>query len=69
MPLDPARLSALVSALANSLQVAAGLSTQLRRDSQTTSDDTVRLEASLDRAVSTLQQLRADADAETGGDR
>ena len=49
----------VIDELANALQVAIGLSTQVRRDSQTVADNAVLLEGSLARAVSVLKRLDA----------
>lgn len=56
-PRDP-KFEALVSELANALQIAAPLSTTLRRDLADQAQDAIRLEAALDRAVRAVRQLR-----------
>src|SRR5207247_7792908 len=51
----------VVDELANGLQVAIGFAAQVRRSSQTTADDAVRLEASIARAVAVLKRLQPTA--------
>jgi hypothetical protein len=48
----------VVDQLANALQVAIGLATQVRRGAQTTADEAGQLEASLERAVSALRRVQ-----------
>jgi hypothetical protein len=48
----------VVDDLAHALQVAVGLATHLRRESQTTVDDPVALETAIGRAVSALKKLQ-----------
>jgi hypothetical protein len=48
----------VIDELANGLQVAVGLATQVRQESQTTADDAVLLEQSLAGAVSALKRLQ-----------
>jgi hypothetical protein len=57
-PRDRAVLRQSLDELANALQTAIGLATWLRRDTQTTADDTVALEAAVGRAVSALKRLQ-----------
>lgn len=55
-----------VSDLANALQVAAPLATQLRRSLGEQAQDALTLEAAIDRAVRAARQLRPDL-REKGG--
>jgi hypothetical protein len=57
-PLSHRELRRVVDELANALQAAIGLATHLRRQSQTTADDAVALEAAIGRAVSALRRLQ-----------
>ena len=57
-PRDRLVLRHIIDELANALQTAIGLATQLRRASQTTADDTAALEAAVGRAVAALKQLQ-----------
>jgi hypothetical protein len=50
--------SETVSELTNALQVVAVLATKLRRDTSTSADDTVTLEAATDRAVKAVRRLQ-----------
>ena len=56
-PLDP-RVRQVVDDIANALQAAIGVATQLRRQSQTVADDTIALEAAIGRAVAALRRLQ-----------
>ena len=56
-PLDP-RVRRVVDDIANALQAAIGVATQLRRQSQTVADDTIALEAAIGRAVAALRRLQ-----------
>jgi hypothetical protein len=57
-PRDRIVLQRVLDDVANALQVAIGLATGLRRDTQDTADDAVALEAAIGRAVSALKQLQ-----------
>lgn len=62
-PRDP-EFEAIVSELANALQVAAPLSTTLRIQLADQAQDAITLEAALDRAVRAVRQLREKGGAE-----
>ena len=49
---------AVLDEIANALQAAIGLATTLRRDTQTTADAAVALEAAVGRAVAALRRLQ-----------
>lgn len=51
-------LRLVLGELANAIQAAAGLATALRRNTQTTADDAVALEAAIGRAISALKRLQ-----------
>lgn len=51
-------LRAVLEEVANVLHGVAGLATTLRRNTQTTADDAVALEAAVGRAVSALKRLQ-----------
>lgn len=57
-PGDRILLRQVIDELANALQAAIALATRLRRETQTTADDAIDLEASVGRAVSALQRLQ-----------
>ena len=59
-PRDP-QLDAAFSDLANALQVAAPLSARVRRTLGDVAPDLLEVEASLDRAVRAVRQLRENA--------
>jgi hypothetical protein len=48
----------VIDELANAIRAADGLATHLRRQSQTTADDAVALEAAIGRAVAALKRLQ-----------
>jgi hypothetical protein len=48
----------VIDDVANALQTAIGLATTQRRQTQTTADDAVELEAAIGRAVSALKRLQ-----------
>ena len=52
----------MISELADALQVAARLSTQLRRELAEQTQDAVTLEAAIDRAVRAVRALRPGSD-------
>ena len=58
IPGDRIILRRVIDDLANALQTAIGLATDLRRDTQDTADDAVLLEAAIGRAVSALKRLQ-----------
>jgi len=66
---DALVLQQVIDQLANVLQGAIGLSTDLRQETQTAADDAVTLEGSLDRAARTLQRLHPPHTPKTGGGR
>jgi len=51
-------LQRVIDDVANALQHAIGLATAIRRETQSTADDAVALEAAIGRAVSALQRLQ-----------
>jgi hypothetical protein len=51
-------LRQVVDELANALQHAIGLATQVRRETQGTADDAVMLEAAIGRAVAALKRVQ-----------
>ena len=51
-------LRRVIDDLANALQTAIGLATTQRRQTQTTADEAVELEAAIGRAVSALKRLQ-----------
>ena len=65
-PRDRPVVRQVIDEVANALQTAIGLATALRRNTQDTVDDTVRLEAAIGRAVSALKRLQP---ASKGGRR
>lgn len=64
---DP-QLEAAISDLANALQTAAPLATQLRRELNAQAQDAQTLEAAIDRATLAVRQLRPGGGVK-GGDR
>jgi hypothetical protein len=56
-PLSP-NVHQTIDDVANALQAAIGVATQLRRQSQTVADDTIDLEAAIGRAVTALRRLQ-----------
>lgn len=56
--LDPARLAAAVSVLANALQVALPLAARLEERAEAQAQDAERLETALVRATDALRQLQ-----------
>jgi hypothetical protein len=57
-PRDRLVLQRVIDDVANALQHAIGLATAMRRETQSTADDAVALEAAIGRAVSALQRLQ-----------
>jgi hypothetical protein len=57
-PRDRLVLQRVIDDLANALQHAIGLATAMRRETQSTADDAVALEAAIGRAVSALRSLQ-----------
>lgn len=57
-PRDRLVLRHVIDELANALQTAIGLATTMRRETQSTADDAVMLEAAIGRAVSALKRLQ-----------
>jgi len=57
-PRDRLVLRRVIDELANALQTAIGLATTQRRQTQTTADEAVALEAAVGRAVSALKRLQ-----------
>ena len=57
-PRDRIVLRRVIDELANALQTAIGLATAQRRQTQTTADDAVALEAAIGRAVLALKRLQ-----------
>jgi hypothetical protein len=57
-PRDRLVFRRVIDELANALQTAIGLATELRRNSQDTADGAVSLEAAIGRAVSALRRLQ-----------
>ena len=51
-------LRRVIDDLAHALQLAIGLATRIRRDTQETADEAVMLEAAIGRAVSALRRLQ-----------
>jgi hypothetical protein len=56
-PRDPVLWRQVVDDLANALQIAIGKAAHVRRNAQTTSEEALRLDASIARAVSVLKRL------------
>ncbi len=57
-PSDHVVLRGVIDEVAHALQIAIGLATRLRRNSQDTVDDAVALEAAIGRAVAALKRLQ-----------
>jgi hypothetical protein len=57
-PRDRLVLRRVIDDLTHALQRAIGLATQIRRDTQSTADDAVELEAAIGRAVSALKRVQ-----------
>ena len=57
-PPDRDRLRRVADEVAQTVQYAIGLATELRRQTQTIADDAVALEAAIGRAVSALRRLQ-----------
>ena len=55
---DAALLQEVLDQVANALQAAIGLATDVRRQSQAVADDAVNLEGAVDRAVRALKRLQ-----------
>ena len=59
-------LRRVIDKLANAIRAADGLATHLRRQSQTTADDAVALEAAIGRALSALKRLQPSSSRGAG---